>query len=238
MLSGRDPEPHGPCVRCAATYAFLTATADLRDLAETEARSQANGIQILNNYFDHYATDPYVISRDDDGPICERTFEATLCRKPDLTITYFGTVDAILEHIGTKQKIVCDHKTTSRLGVDFYNRIKTNFQYFGYVFLAQQRLSPTLDTFLSNGVQVTKTVRGLARQLDTVYDDDLFEFREAVEWQVRNFLQSRKRKFFPMTTPNPCAMWGGCGFREICSAPKEIQETIIQNEFNGSENEG
>lgn len=225
-LSAAD---HGSCVRCAAASRFAERGAALAGLPQGDQRSIANGIDTLNNYFDHYADDPFTVLSDGDGPMCERRVEFLLCEDPIKRITFFGTIDAILVNEHTGATLVCDHKTTTRLGADFYNRVRPNFQYTGYTLGAQRCLGLKTDMFMSNGIQVAKTVKGLARQVTQITPDDFAELQLATERAVNDYLDCAFSGLWPQSTPNACTHWGGCSYRQICEVPRPLQENIISS---------
>jgi hypothetical protein len=238
MLDGIAPLPHGSCVRCASAYAFLRIAEPLGALPETDKRSRLNGLAVLDNYFDHYANDAYTVLSDDLGPICERKFEMTLSEDATSRIVFFGTIDSVLIDEVTTTILVCDHKTTSVLGTDFYNRLRPNFQYVGYVLAAQKVLGLETNLFMSNGIQVAKTVKGLARQVVTITDEDFVEFRQSIEWYVAAYHEARTRGIWPMSAPNPCVMWGSCTYRAVCEVPAALRESVIKSLYdNENENE-
>lgn len=226
MIAGAEPIAHGACVRCASVFAFVDRGASLRHL-ENDKRSLENGVATLNAYFDHYATDPFRIATDSSGPLCERKFEFVLFDTPVRKVVFFGTIDAVLVNEETGNVVVCDHKTTSALGNDFYNRVRPNFQYVGYVMAAQRALGLATDTFLSNGVQVAKTKKEFARQVTKVTDEDFVELRNAVEYAIEDYATCAVRGIWPMSTPNACCMYGACAYRQVCEVPNALKENVI-----------
>lgn len=234
LLANQSPDiaSHGSCVRCSSVYSFLRTGEPLRHLPDSDKRSLSSGIDILNNYFDTYATDPFSILQDEIGPICERKFEFPILETSRKIVTFFGTIDSIFVNDVTKNIVVVDHKTTAALGTDFYNRIRPNFQYIGYVLAAQFVFGLKTNTFMSNGIQVAKTVKGLARQVTQVTEEDFQELRLSLDWATDDYLRCKALGVWPMSTPNACTQWGGCQFRPICELPTEMHENIIEAQFN------
>lgn len=228
MLGGGTPDAHGQCVRCAAIHAFLTAAEPLSALDSSDKRSRDNGLTILNAYFDHYAGDTLVVAQDALGPIVERRIEMPLLTTARADVTFFGTIDAILRDETTGTLMVVDHKTTSQLGSDFYNRVRPNFQYTGYVMAVQRALGLAIDVFMSNGIQVAKTKTAFARQTTRITAEDFEEFVHAVDWAVEDYIDCAESKRWPMSTPDPCTLWGGCGYRAICEVPAVLRENVIE----------
>jgi hypothetical protein len=235
MLAGQPPEPHGACVRCASVFAFLEAARPLAALDSSDKRSCANGVVVLNHYFDHYASDPFVVLSDAHGPFCERDFELPVLEDAHKRITFFGRIDTILRNEETGVILVTDHKTTASLGSDFYNRVRPNFQYAGYVLAAQRAFGLQTDMFLSNGIQVAKTVRGLARQVTQITSEDHAELLHAIDYAVDDYLRCERTDIWPQSTPNACTQWGGCAYRAICEVPAAIRENVIEAQYQVKE---
>lgn len=222
---------HADCARCASIFAFSRAASSLYVLDIGDKRHPYNGYRILHAYFDKYLDDPFEVYRDDTGPFVERRFEFTLIDKPDLKVISFGTIDAVLKNVETNTILVCDHKTTSTLGADFYNRIKPNFQYTLYVMGVNKAFGIQTDLFLVNGLQVAKTKADLARQVTQRTESDFEEVTIATEWAVRDYLKCLETNVWPQTSPNPCTMYGGCQYRVLCEAPAIIRPQIEENMF-------
>lgn len=218
--------------------AFVEKADPLKELPEFDKRSIQNGVYTLYHYFKSYIDDPYVAYVDDQGPFIERPFSFTLYQDNEMWIDYFGTIDLVVRHITTGEILVCDHKTSSVVGADFYNRLKPNHQYTGYLMGAKKVFGLTTDSFLINCIQVKAkplTSRGtppsFPRQVTTRDNDDYNEFTEAVVTNVSNWLRQNEYNNFPLGHTNACAMYGGCSYLTACSAPMTMRETILKAKF-------
>lgn len=217
---------------------FAIAGKALSAFDDANKRSIPTGAWTLAHYFKTYENDPYVVYSDDDGPFVERTFRCALYGSPEIEISYFGTIDLILQHLETKQILVTDHKTTSVMGNDFFNRLKPNHQYSGYLWGAIEAFGIVTNEFLINGIQVkTKplTKRGgppnFIHQVTSRDDDDFIEFRHAVIEAVSRYMGCKNLQQWPQGHVDTCAMYGGCQFLQVCSAPKKIRDNILQARF-------
>ncbi len=236
MAFGTDPlEQH---FLFDAIAAFVKAAEPLRCLPDGDKRSIPNGIWILQEYFKSFINDPYVVMSDASGPIVERTCEMVLSETPELKIILFGTIDVVLKHEINCQELPGDHKTASQLGSDFYNRIRPNHQYTGYVMLARHCLGVSGDTFLVNALQVKprpKTARGtdpnFARQVTSRSDEDIAEFRESVRHAVGLYLNAMSSNVWPIGHVDACSMYGGCSFLQVCSSPSVLRPNLIESKF-------
>lgn len=223
-------ETEGDTLELEAIRRFCIAGKELRSLGP-DKRGLENGIQILRDYFKTYADDPYNVYFDETGPCVERTCRMLLHEDPELIVEYHGTIDLVLEDATSGEIIVADHKTTSSLGKDFLNRIKPNHQYTGYVWLAQEVLAVPAQKFLVNGIQVAKTKTSFSRQFTDRTPEDFAEMKLAVLQAVGNYLDSLDHGFFPQNAPDPCGLWGGCQFLEVCASPENLRENIIQYQY-------
>lgn len=224
-----------------AIKAFVTAGQPLKALPDTDKRSLTSGIWTLCHYFETYLTDPYTTYCDKVGSVTERTCEATLFEHPRLRIELFGTIDVVLRNGATGEVLPGDHKTASRMGADFLNRIKPNHQYTGYVYLAQKALDIQSENFCVNGIEVKArplTARGkpptFTRQITRRSEADIEEFKFAVVEAVENYLRWSKFSTevgWPLGHIDSCAQWGGCTFLDVCSAPHELRENILDAKF-------
>ena len=233
----RDEE--NPLVK--SIRAFLVKAEPLGKLPPEDKRSLQNGTWILWNYFKSYVDDPYVTYYDDSGPFVERDFSFTLYEDDKLEIEYFGRIDLVLRNSGTGNLLVCDHKTSSIVGNDFYNRLKPNHQYTGYLLGTKKCYALDTDSFLVNCLQVKarpRTKYGQAphfpRQITVRSEDDYAEFRETVRDSVRNYLYFSENGIWPMGSTSICANYGGCMFLQVCAAPETLRENILKSKFKGS----
>lgn len=224
-----------------AISAFIKEAEPLKSLPDTDKRSLSSGVWVLGHYFRTYINDVYEIYRDDEGPVTERTFEAVLFEKPDLKVIVFGTIDFILRNMVTGSILCGDHKTSSQMGPDFFARVKPNHQYSAYIFGAQKVLNIDSEDFLINGIQTKSrplTPRGgpptFVRQITKRTEQDIAEFTEVVEWSVRNYLTWEEKNVWPLGNVDSCAMWGGCQYLDVCSAPNELRQNILEAKFSGS----
>lgn len=222
----------------AATDAFITAAAPLQRLPDTDKRSIPNGIWILQEYFKSYINDPYIVYSDANGPVTERTCETAIFDDGKLRIILFGTIDVVLRHEFNGEILPADHKTSSIIGSDFFNRLKPNHQYSGYVLLTQRELKLNTGEFLVNCLQVKerpKTARGsgphFTRQITRRSPEDLQEFIDSVEYAVRAFLACDTRGIWPLGHVNECTTYGGCQFLEVCGAPEMLRENLLESKF-------
>lgn len=229
-------EENVPTLR--ATRAFLSTAQALNSLPSDNMRSLQNGVWLLHNYFQTYLqkeADPFVTYEDEQGPFVERNFSFLLYDSSTLRIDYFGTIDLILKNEQTGELLVTDHKTSSRVGSDFYNRLKPNHQYTGYLLGAVIAFGLNTNSFLVNCLQVKKKpAKGkgpdFPRQITIRDENDYEEFKRSVIEAVKNYLNWLENGT-TLGHVNACAQYGGCTFLDVCSAPQKLRENIIKAKY-------
>jgi PD-(D/E)XK nuclease superfamily len=212
---------------------FILAASPLRGNDDSK-RSIEVGVKIMRAYFKHYAGDMLEIVTDAKGPMIERTFEFVLHENETDKVIYFGTIDAVLYNKEFGTTFVCDHKTTSALGKEFFNRLRPNHQYTGYIMAANEVLGIKTNQFMVNGIQVAKTKQEFSRQFTERDQEDFEMFKLSVLDAVARWHSYNNAGLFPINAPNPCASYGGCQFIEACSTPAHMRETILANKYGES----
>jgi hypothetical protein len=238
MSYGHKAEGEETDLLLRATRAFIEKAKPLEALPAENKRSIQNGVYTLWHYYKSFIDDPYIAYIDEQGPFVERGFTFRLYESNLIAIDYFGTIDLVVRHTQTGDILVCDHKTSSVVGTEFYNRLKPNHQYTGYLYGARQAFGLNTNMFLVNCLQVKekpKTSRGtppsFPRQITTRDDADYTEFRETVTQAVESYLAQMRAEEWPMGHVNACATYGGCQYLQVCSAPRQLRENILNAKF-------
>lgn len=230
--------PNEPLEGAMESVRQFALTGDiLRHLPDGDKRGLDNALKLLKAYFKLYQNDGWEVYRDALGePMIEKDVSFIIYEDENLVIEYFGRVDLILKQTQTGVIAVTDHKTTATLGSQFYDRLKPNHQYTGYVLGAQKALGIDTNKFLINGIQTAKTKQEFARQVTERTEEDFQELREAVIETVFRWLKMEERGFYPQNTPEPCGSYGACQFLELCRASKELKPIIKKNLGEGYNN--
>jgi hypothetical protein len=235
-----DGDESDLCLR--ATRAFIEAAAPLAPLSETDKHSIYNGMWILHSYFRAYIDDPYVAYRTESGEyFVEKKFSLVVHEDDSLIIELFGTIDVVLRHVTTGDLIPADHKTAGFLnfgGSSYFDREKPNHQYTGYLLGAREVLGIDTNRFMVNIVEKkskpkTEKAKGVSfpRQITERNEDDFADFREALLHTVRSYLTAKKTDNWPQGPTGACTAYGSCSYRSVCSVPKNMRETLLNNKF-------
>lgn len=223
VFYGCDP---GSRVLSDVLDAFMAYESRLQGAAGTK-RSVENGRKILEEYFKIYAADPWVSYVDASGPFVERSFEVPFGRVGNTRVVAFGAIDAILKNTETGELVVCDHKTTSTLGSQFYQQVKPRTQFGLYSWAARAMGIPTKSVMM-NGIQVAKTKTEFARVFADYGPEEDNELRLTIYDAATKYMSAVGSQIFPMST-SQCSSWGGCQYHEICSAKAAQREYVIQS---------
>ncbi len=231
-----------------AVRKFCETGDSLRVLPNSDKHSLSGGVWVLYNYFKTYLDDPYVVYCDESGPVTERQFTLPIVTEGPVRVDLFGQIDVVLRNEHNGVILPADHKTTSRLGDDFFNRIKPNHQYTAYLLGAQKVLGLTTDAFMANALEVkpkpglTKTGKQsmagppqFARQVTKRSPEDMSEFKDVLLEAVGNYLRWTSAGKFPLGPVSSCSMYRKCQFMEVCSSPSSIRGNILQSSFTTPE---
>lgn len=224
-----------------ATRAFVTAAQPLSPLPETDKHSIVNGVWILHCYFKTFIDDPYVALVDDQGPFVERSFSLKIHEEEDLIVELFGTIDVVLRHVKTGEVIPADHKTAGFLnfgGSSYFDREKPNHQYTGYLLGAREVFGVDTDKFLVNVLEKkarpkTAAAKGVSfpRQITQRNEDDFRDFKESLVYTAKQYLREIEEDVWPQGPVGACTAYGSCSFRQVCSVPQSMRETLLKNKF-------
>ena len=236
--SGVWEESWGGSLIFRSARAFMVKAEALNHLPNDDKRSPQTGVWVLQNYFQTYKDDPYVVLRINDKPLVEEKFTLPIFDTEELHIEIFGQIDLVLKNEDTGVILPSDHKTSSRLDDSFYRRVKPNHQFTFYTWGCNDVLNLKTDAFLVNALEVKpppKTSRGsppkFLRQVTTRTRDDFDELKKVIITTVRTFLELKEEGFFPMTSPGPCANYSGCQYLSICEVPNSLKQNVIEAKY-------
>lgn len=205
--------------------AFTNAAQQLAHVDPSEKRSIENGKKILTKYMATYANDPWkVLTLSNGKPAVEVAFDL-MTELPGIRL--HGQIDCLLQNGETGEVVVCDHKTASTLGVDFFNRIKPNTQFSIYAWAAR-KLGYSVTKVMVNGIQVAKTKAEFVRVFTERTAEDDAEMMDSVVDAVQLFQTSREKNRWSINSAS-CSHYGGCQYRDLCSLSPVHRETAISD---------
>ena len=221
-----------------AMKAFVQVGDSLKNLPETDKRSLTSGIWVLSHYIKTYLHDGYSVYRDEKGPFLERKFTIDYGEFSGISVHLFGTIDFAFQSEVNGTVLIGDHKTTSMMGNPFLTRIKPNHQYTGYLIGAKQAFGLDGEQFLINGIGVKAkpvTSRGgpptFTRQVTRRNETDFKEFRDVVAEAVHSYLRWKSLMTWPLGPVDACSNYGGCQYLDVCAAPNQLRNNILESKF-------
>ena len=208
----------------AALNVFLTK---YKEDPSDDKRTLIVGKKLLQLYFDKYAHESFEVLAS------ELPFTAPV----NAGISLIGRIDKIVKWDGVIY--VLDHKTTSRLGYEFFYKIKPNMQFDGYIWAARQLGYPTcsgivLDALLTaKGLTVPAQLAKLtplARDVSMRTEKDIAKYLRNLPLIVEDIRKCYDTNIWYENT-EACCDFIECPYRKICKEDEDIHERIISMDY-------
>lgn len=195
---------------------------------EDEKRTHAVGEKILRLYAEKYEHEPFKVLES------ERKFSVKI---PGTDMMLVGRRDKVVDIDGSQW--VLDHKTTSRLGAEFFYKIKPNMQFDGYVYSAIQDgytkcVGVILDAILvAKGLlipaQLSK-LTPLARDMSYRSELDIQRYIENIT-QIIQYIERSYEIGVWYDNTESCCDYVECPYRKICKEDVSLHERIIDMDY-------
>lgn len=152
-------------------------------------------------------------------PAIEFTFAFPLpdCFHPETgdPILYAGRIDEIATL--DNQLFVLDDKTASELGPAWPQKWDLRGQFLGYMHAVDQMLHLKLAGVAVRAMCFRKHGYETAEKLIFFQPWQVEEWLEATVQKVQGLIEAYKRNRFVKAYGEPCAMYGGCNYRTLCT---------------------
>lgn len=196
-------------------------------------RTKERGFEILKKYHSHYKGYPWEHLQG------EATWE--IVPNVDISgITLYGRIDRIVRWQGSIW--IVDHKTTSRLGPQYFDSFDPNFQPVLYITAARE-LYENVSGMVIDAIFVGKSAPRKSRQFvrkPIIYSDErlgsLFTEAMAHVAEIKNITHSLidRPDLWRYICPRcahqtACGAWGGCEYRPLCRT--ECNRNILEAEY-------
>lgn len=159
----------------------------------------------------------------------------------EIPVKYMGRIDlGVVTHDGLR--MVVDHKTTSRLGKEFWDRMRMSSQLRGYCWAAEQVFGQKIHGYVVNAIRVkeppsweNKRTRAtedkwweesLARERFLLQDGELEAWRTNTIELCERFFEQYARGSMPMAT-DKCTQWGRCQFYDVCEMRESDRDEML-----------
>jgi hypothetical protein len=218
------PRPARSAELMKAAFDKAAAESSIKLPQDGEARSVKSGHIILDAYHQTYGDDSFEIYADKDGPFVERSFSMPISP----TITFYGQIDLVLRNTFSGNLYVFDHKTTSSLS-GFADRVSPNHQITGYIWALRQQGIDVRSAILQ-GMKVTKFARSVPEFMRVEAwrtDEQIEEWLEWVQFTTGVWSAANESKVFPMNGSKNCTLYGGCKFKDVCTAPRHMRSDLL-----------
>lgn len=187
------------------------------------------GEKILKLYAEKYEHEGFKVLA------TEKQFSLPLPVAPQTNL--IGRIDKIIEWDGAV--LVLDHKTTSRLGYEFFYKIKPNMQFDGYIWAARQLGYPICNGILLDAILVAKgllvpaqmaKLTPLARDVSYRTEEDLQAYLNNVKCIISDMQKCYTEDVWCQNTES-CCDFVECPYRRICKEDESVRERIIEMDF-------
>lgn len=193
-----------------------------------EKRTIRVGEKLLHLYMEKYAHEGFKILAT-ELPFCVPI--------KDKGFNLIGRIDKILDWDGACY--VMDHKTTSRLGYEFFYKIKPNMQFDGYIWAARQLGYPTCSGIVLDALLVAKglcipaqlaKLQPLGRDHSTRTDKELEDYINKICFIVEDIRKCYETGVWYENTES-CCDFISCPYRTICKEEKSLHERIAAVDY-------
>lgn len=193
-----------------------------------EKRTLAVGRKLLSLYAEKYAHEGFKVLA------FEQEFSVPIPNTDHLLI---GRIDKIIDWDGAI--MIMDHKTTSRLGYEYFFKIRPNMQFDGYIWASRSIGYPTCNGILLDALLVAKgltipsqlsRLTPLARCTDFRTDKDLERYISNLQAIIRDLKLCYDTNEWYENTES-CCDFIECPYRRICKEEQDLHERIIEMDF-------
>lgn len=208
--------------------ALKVFTDNWKDVEGDEKRTVAVGKKLLSLYFEKYENPPFKVLAS------ELPFTVALT---GAEVELIGRIDKIIEWNG--EILIMDHKTTSRLGYEFFYKIKPNMQFDGYIYAARNMGYPKCDGIMLDALLVAKglcvpaqlaKLTPLARDISNRTESDMKQYLSDVNEILAEIDQCYESGKWRRNTES-CCDFVECPYRKICKEDADLHERIIDSEY-------
>jgi hypothetical protein len=207
-------------------------------------RTPERVLDVFFKYLCFYQTEPFTVFTPSGQPFVEQYFEVPLGTiefngefeghfHKELRILWCGKIDLAVELDGGLW--IMDHKTTSILGMNYWDSFLNSSQAMGYTYGGSQLFDRKVEGLFLNVIcsrKVTKT--GVPEEFERQRFP--FSLERIAEWKfntltlVGDFLAHLKRGYFPQQTAWCVGKYGRCEYLDVCmQSPSERLQMLNSN---------
>jgi len=226
--------------------------------------------EVVKKYNEKYAIEEFGLLQDESGKVMvELPFAIELYRHrivedsdimpaiahPEIPIIYTGKIDLPLMFEGAIW--VMDHKSTSSLGAQFFDRMRMSSQQKGYCWAFEKLTGKKVMGYVVNAIRTKEppqyVIKGtewrggnsrgeakkmspqdwwnesLQRERYTLKDGELIEWKHNTIAMVEEFFYNYSKGYLPMETALGCTAYGRCPYYGVCTLPPSDRDLLLQS---------
>lgn len=205
--------------------------------AESKERSLYGLLRAVSWYIEHYKqaqkADPCkTLILDNGKPAAELSFRFTpdMNLPSDFTEFYLcGHMDLVVEF--QDSIFVQDYKTTKNLSSYFFNQFNPENQMSLYTLAGNIVFNRPVRGVIIDGVQVAVGFNRFQRGFTYRTPEQLENWLEDTEFWLHVAHRSAATGHYPQNDKS-CNQYGGCEYRDVCSAPASLHKNILDSKFD------
>jgi hypothetical protein len=209
-------------------------------------------VELLKRYNERYRLEPFNLLTTSDGKVMvELPFALELYRHTDIgmvvPVMYSGRID--LPVLWDNALFVMDHKTTSMLGSQFFERAAMSAQQRGYCWAFEKLTNRKVNGYCINAIRTKEPPQyifdaakaapkgqspdkwwseSFQREKFYVNDVQIEEWRQNTIELCEEMFWHYSRGVFPMKTAW-CCQFGRCQYYDVCTLPAESRGTMLDS---------
>lgn len=203
---------------------------------DSKGRSIQLGCWIMSDYADYYGKDVFEVIETEIGIV--------IVLIPN-KLTYVGRVDAIARMLG--RVYVLEHKTTSSLGYNFFDKFKLSYQASGYILGVKTTSSYDVAGAIINGLATSGVITPAAnvknmskeealgkrfgRAITNRSDQELNRDLQCIKDSAQRILRRVEHGDYLMN-PNACTMYRLCEYHQLCTTmDHDMMDSMIGGSY-------
>jgi len=214
----------------------------------------------IKRYMAKYETEDFALLGDKNGaPLIELPFAIELYRHrcpagdntlrlQEIIVVYTGRIDLLLA-LADGTKWTMDHKTTSQIGQQHWDKMRLSSQQKGYCWAVEQLTGHKLTGFVINTIRTKEPPQYVLNNVASKYgktqtpeawwneslqrEKFYLKPNELDEWKrntialVENFFFNYERGYLPMETALGCASYGRCPYFDVCTLAEPDRDFFL-----------
>jgi len=229
---------------------IITKYFDSHPVPADDWRTANWAVALFKKYMERYEVEDFSILADSNGtPLVELSFTLPLYTHSsslgEIPVVYTGRIDLpVFADGGTW---VLDHKTTSVLGSQFFDRMKRSAQQKGYCWAFQELTGKPVTGYIVNAIRtkeppqyvLTGTKSGkytpetwwqesLGRERYYLTPGAIDEWKRNTISHLETFFWHYQNGFMPESTTY-CTLFGKCAYYDVCTLAKEDRGTMLNS---------